>query len=357
MLTTAIRYYAGFSQGIFLIVFFVLIGTYLAWRLAAFAAIGRAQPFARAVGVLLVVGAAVTALIASSVVLVTYNASSRADIPAINQALMETDRLVFGTYPPFWFQAGDNPLKPFFDALAPLLISVYNNLPIVLGLSLTALFFINGICWARMLLAFVLSLILSAPIWFLAPALSPLDAYRYPLITAEPTAEITAAITAYQPNERLQRFQEAIQSLRRPEATTFYPITTIPSMHVAWATILVYFLARAWRPSLIFGLPYAALNLLATLYTLQHYAVDLPAGLAASLVAILLANSVDPQRAASVRLIIAQAQSDARRATQPLRVGAAYLRQLWQATPAEAAGKENQLRVGGEGFEPPTLAM
>lgn len=207
-------------------------------------------------------------------------------IVAVNAALMKADKAFFGVYPPFWFHDASNPSKPFFDAYGRVLLEIYRNLSLVLGAILIALFAINYNILLRFLTAFFVAVAISFPFWYVFPALSPMEGYMYNVVNAEFPDEISALIARYQPTPALSAYFNHIKSITTPRDKTFFAITTIPSMHVAWGLMAAFFSIRA-LPLLAFVLfPYALLNTLSVIYVMQHYAVDIAAGALVSALAI-----------------------------------------------------------------------
>ncbi|MEX1997704.1 MAG: phosphatase PAP2 family protein [Candidatus Andersenbacteria bacterium] len=310
----SLLYYLQFGQAHFLLIFFVVLIEYLCWKMGTqlvefyFFKDSSARAKARRV---LAATLRLTALLLILFFLIgigieTINTypDTRADITTHNHTLMEADRMLFGTYPPLWLQATTNPWKPWFDTTAPLLLVAYNSLSVVLGLMLIFLAVVNGRLFAQMFAVFILSLLLSMPLWYLYPALSPLEGYVHPVGTPIISGEVATLLAHYQPNPRLDKFLERILALRAQDDERFLAVTTIPSMHVAWVTAVVYHGWRAWRPLLAIGLPYLLLNYVATVYTLQHYAVDSLAGLLIALVAIGLTAQLRLDRLPDVRVVL-----------------------------------------------------
>ena len=94
-----------------------------------------------------------------------------------------------------------------------------------------------------------------------------------------PDAELGSALTT---------FLSALQGNWSDPKNASFAVTSFPSMHAAWGIILAYFGAALWWPFGIFLIPWAFLNFVSTVYTLQHFAVDAFSGAAAAMIAIAL---------------------------------------------------------------------
>ncbi|MFA4937537.1 MAG: phosphatase PAP2 family protein [Patescibacteria group bacterium] len=195
-------------------------------------------------------------------------------LPLNNQSLMSLDKIIFGVYVPFWFQDIQNPLKNLFNFLSPILTSTYRALTAIISLLFLIVLTQNYRRFYQFFLAFVLCLIISLPLWYAIPALTPNHAY-YKNILKNPISEpIQTMMANYQPNPNLQKFLFGKINTADLDAYNSILTTTIPSMHVAWATVALYFAIQiSWWLGIIM-IPYYLLNLIATVFTLQHYAVD-----------------------------------------------------------------------------------
>jgi membrane-associated phospholipid phosphatase len=310
-----IQYYLTFGQGMFIFIFSAVIAAYIVWRITIDALQGRleqAAHFSAAVGKIALVCLVVFGALAFTMMHLTRNVPQRADISQINDRLMQLDYALFGTYPPFWLQAANNIYKTQLDQLALLAIGTYISLSTAFSLVLIALFLTNARRWAQMISAFIACLIMSIPLWYIFPALSPLDAYIRPKIAHAPSQPIQEAIARYQPNEHLLAFFDRISGQLQDD-NTFYPITSLPSMHTAWVVILAYFMIRARKWLVIIAAPYATLTLFATVYTMQHYVIDVATGLLIAVIAIIAVQRVTWHNYGPVQLILVTAQQDAQR--------------------------------------------
>lgn len=210
-----------------------------------------------------------------------------------NNYLMSLDKEIFGVYVPFSLQDVNNPLKPVFDFLSPWFINTYQGLSIVLGVVFIIALISSQKRFYQMFLAFILCGLLSLPFWYYYPSLTPKEAYwassSFQELTPLNSKEI---LIQYQPTDSLLKFLGPQNIDNGSVNINSYTITTIPSMHVAWATIALFFAVEiSWWLLLILG-PYFILNFLATMFTLQHYAVDALVGVFVAIIAILVAKLI-----------------------------------------------------------------
>lgn len=323
----------GFGQGIFLLPFLALFFGYMCWKLSIYyyeslllkkdqsaqTAYRFTAAFIRVTVIMLIMFSA----IGGSAIAVQYNPRALAIIPSANHFLMKIDQPIFNTYLPFWFQLSTNPYKPLFDKMSVLLIYSYHSLSYLFGLALLLLALINGRFCARLISSFAVCAFIGLPFWYFFPATSPIIGYLHPPSEINIPDEISLVLNDYQPNETLQKFID-----NRVESNSDGPYTTIPSMHIAWVTVLIFYVIVAWHPLAIIGIPYFFLNIISTVYTLQHYTADIVAGLIVAALAIAITKRIKPEREKSIALIIEVIQADTLFAKKKLRLLAQNIRLL-----------------------------
>lgn len=216
---------------------------------------------------------------------VTTNQAHLKVINKNNDLLLEADKDLFGVYLPFWFQDRLNPYKPWLDLLARPLVMAYKSLVLALGLLFIVLIVRQEKLFLEMLAVFVLCILFSLPLWSILPALSPI-VYLRPENLSQTPIEIQEVVARYEPNRLLATYQAQLLHIRAQGPPEFLQITTIPSMHIAWVTAFLVIAVRAYKWLAIVAVPYFVLNIVSTIYTLQHYAVDTPAGIAVALAAM-----------------------------------------------------------------------
>ena len=71
-----------------------------------------------------------------------------------------------------------------------------------------------------------------------------------------------------------------------------YLVSTLPSPHVAWGILVVWFGVGLYSRSVLVLLPWGVLNCVGAIYSLQHYAVDAVAGIIVAFIAIFLVRGL-----------------------------------------------------------------
>lgn len=199
------------------------------------------------------------------------------------------DRQLFGINLPFWFQDKNNSLRWIFDFLSETLIYSYDMIILVFSITLLFSLMLNFSTFLKYIFTFTIIVALSLPIWYLIPALTPMDMYRDNLLAYSPSLDIQNSLNNYQPNEKLMNF---FHELRKLSGKSSFGVSTFPSMHIGWSIVILYFCFKIWRPLLFFIVPYTLLNGLATVFTLQHYGVDVLAGIIVAIFAIHLSTLI-----------------------------------------------------------------
>jgi len=230
---------------------------------------------------------------------VASNASAER-ISFFDNFFMQIDKTVFGVYLPFWFQDLNNHHKPVFDFFGLFIVKIYEILAFFLGILFVLLLLFKPNYFCKLSLSFGLTLLISPPLWFLFPAVSPLDAYINNVISTPIPTEIQATVSLYRPNKFVESFLESVKGIdndinkdaKEGDGERFFAITTMPSMHIAWSLLILYFGIILWRPAAVFLIPYFLVNALSTVYLLQHYTIDIFGGLIVGVISIWLATII-----------------------------------------------------------------
>lgn len=213
--------------------------------------------------------------------------STRTSIIAASQLYMSMDDKIFGGYPQIWIQKFS-----MSNILDYLLIQAYSKLPLFLAIVLIGLLCFNKLYFRKFLIAIFIAPFLAMPFWYALPAVSPNEMYRNNIFSV---SSISTTQKQYEEAVTSKRLQTYLQDLEEAIANPHqkYPlIFTNPSMHVAWGTIITYFAIILWWPLGFIFIPWLIFNILSTLYTLQHYAVDLPCGFVCAIIAIIITHYI-----------------------------------------------------------------
>ena len=186
---------------------------------------------------------------------------------------------MFGSYPFFWLQ---NPAN-FLRYLAPLFLYSFSFLGLLIGISWLFLFLNRSRkFFSQYVIATTLVIMISLPFWFLFPANSPQNAYLNNVYSKEIDSSIKKSVEDYRTNEFLLRFYENVGV----KPGDIAPVTTMPSLHVAWAIIIVYYLFKFRKKTVYFTLPWATFSSLGAVYLGQHYFIDVLVSLPVAFIAI-----------------------------------------------------------------------
>jgi hypothetical protein len=202
-----------------------------------------------------------------------------------NDALMRLDKALFRVYVPFWFENTTNPIGGLFRQGAAVLVRTYESLPFVMAVSMVVALVRKGELFSRVLAMYFVIIAISMVGWFLLPATSPLDAYVDGVPPPVPNESVGRYLASYRASPPVREFTGSLRNIRRQMGDRLW-VTTIPSMHIAWSIVVLYTLVSLSRVLLLAAVPYFALNLISTMSTLQHYAVDVVLGMAVAVVAI-----------------------------------------------------------------------
>jgi membrane-associated phospholipid phosphatase len=199
------------------------------------------------------------------------------------------DRYVFGVNLPFWMQDKNNSLRWLFDFFSSAMILAYSFLMLVFSVALSLSLMKNFSLFVRFLFAFTVVIFISFPVWYLVPAYTPMDMYINNYLSHTPPPSIQKSLDDYRPAGSLAIFFEEI---KEAHSYSSEGVSSFPSMHVAWSIIIFYFCLKIWKPLAFFTVPYVLLNGMATIFTLEHYGVDVIAGIVAAIGAIFLSGLI-----------------------------------------------------------------
>jgi len=217
-----------------------------------------------------------------------FTSFSPGDIASASNYLMNLDYKLFGVYPPLWLQ--NFARYPWLDA--PLIWS-YRSLSLALATTTFFLAIGSTALFRRFVMALFFALFISLPFWYVLPAITPDEMYRRNILASAAPAGIQAHL--YQlslSSTNLIQYLATIRSTASQPAYHSYAVSSFPSLHASWGIIIAYFGLRLWRPLGLILIPWSLLNLLGTVYTTQHYAVDTLFGIVIAVVAVMAASYV-----------------------------------------------------------------
>lgn len=214
---------------------------------------------------------------------------SRSTVARADNLLMQADELVFGTYVPFELHEHE-----FFQKMAKPMVYSYTSLTIVMVSVLVALCMFQYERFRQYSLAILVVMYLALPGWYALPAVSPSEAYRLNIINEKIPFDIAMgtapAIVHLSPV--VSKFLNQVEPNQSSAVQGRFYVTCFPSMHVAWGMLAVWFGALLYARSAWLLVPWGMLNAVGAIFTLQHYAVDVPAGMIVAAVGVLLVHGL-----------------------------------------------------------------
>jgi hypothetical protein len=202
---------------------------------------------------------------------------------------MEIDRQLFGTYPAFSIQQY---FWPIFDTLT---VGCYRELPSVLTLVFFITLFADQTLFRKYLLNLIIAMIPGFYFWYLLPAISPEEMFRKNMLAVQVSSLHSPEIlTQLRISPFLGQLLDELSSKWSNPALHRLSITCFPSMHLAWGMIVCNYAIKAAKWLGFIFVPFCFFNSIGTVYTLQHYTIDLiPGAIIGALSIILVDRMVD----------------------------------------------------------------
>jgi len=156
------------------------------------------------------------------------------------------------------------------------------------GLFAAYLFQVNQKLFREAAGAFFIGTIIMFIGWTLFPVMSPHDRFIDNVYNEEIPLAAQTYLENYYPQEEIAVFLENMRESKKDLGVM--PTSAIPSAHVVWAVMLVYYAYRAHRWLAVLFLPLAVLSTFGTVLFAQHYFIDMPTGIITALVSIVIAR-------------------------------------------------------------------
>ncbi len=200
--------------------------------------------------------------------------------------LNSLDNSIFGSSPflrlPTTFQA------PWFETIIE--FSYVYLAQVVAGTLILCLFLKKPLLIRRFTMAFLLSLAIGFPIYFVVPCQDPNNYFVKNLTEQTLPTSIQTELSQYSPSSRVQRMTNRISEIELYSHDGAAPISCFPSDHAVWSMLTLYILAVLTPWSLIVTLPWLFCVLTGGIYFGQHYFVDYVMGLVVAIACILISN-------------------------------------------------------------------
>ena len=204
----------------------------------------------------------------------------------LNLQLLGADKFIVKDYPLLWLHSPANALNGLFHFLTPAIIYSFLSMAGVMGL-LAFIFYFgkNKNIFKGYVMSIAIAFALAMPFWFFFPANSPAN-YLLHSPKQNFSADLSQAISQYRPNAKVKEFQEKMWLAQK----NAQPITTMPSMHWAWSIIIVYYLFKKARKTIVFSSTWLVFDLFGTIYLGNHYLIDGLAAVPLAIISIFLAS-------------------------------------------------------------------
>ncbi len=192
--------------------------------------------------------------------------------------LMHFDQLLFGVHFPFWLHTQGIP-----ELLQTLLAGAYTFMPLALG-TMFAYLCLTDVRRARIyFLTLAVATYLSVPFWIILPAIPPNEVYRLNIFHLELPPEMVREVQQVSFTPSADRMLRDVEQMWFDPAMKSFSVSSFPSTHVIWA-VLFFYAAYARRKhlgyiTLILASVFVAANIVATMFLLEHYAVDVVLGI------------------------------------------------------------------------------
>lgn len=205
----------------------------------------------------------------------------------LDKKFLDADFLIFGHYffielPSYWQSR----------AITFVLKDSYMSLALIMSALLGFLYlWKEQVLFRQAILAFLASLALTYPLFYLFPCQDPSHYVIQGLRHYPVSKEVKEAFKMYKPSVLAAQIVKTIDDAETDASRdNTVPISCFPSMHAVWAYFIIYFLARVSVWSLLFTVPWTFLVLTGGLYFAQHYAVDYLIAIPVALASIFVAN-------------------------------------------------------------------
>ncbi len=204
-------------------------------------------------------------------------------------AFNTADNIIFGFSPFLYLPSVLS--SPFFDTLITYSYTWLGYILSITGILLFALGRMEAL--RRLLCAFLLSMLISYPLFFVLPCQDPNNFFIRNLRNHTLPADVLIERAAYTPSVQITEIIRIIEKSETDvENDNSVPISCFPSSHAMWALFVVYFLATLSSWSLIISIPWIILLLTGGIYFGQHYVIDYVVALPIAFICIWIAKTL-----------------------------------------------------------------
>ncbi len=214
-----------------------------------------------------------------------FQASTLAHIAHASHTLLFLDTTLYGTYP-------NNALNVFLSShstLAHVVLYSYALLSYIVPVTLVILACTNTQKFRQFLLSFFITTFIGLVFWTLIPATSPRG-----YIDANITHTSTSSLAMYKATpapETIPYFIKTDTLWIDPTEQSFN-VSTFPSMHATWATLIVISIAIVIPYLSIITIPWCIALMLGAVTIYQHFTVDIFAGIMLALITFFVSGKL-----------------------------------------------------------------
>lgn len=220
---------------------------------------------------------------------VLFHTASATSTMYFSNALSEWEYRIFGAYPHF-------AIIHFFAQFPSLdffIVNGYNGLFICVSFTFLLTFATSTEAFRKFVLAFFLNYWIAFPIWFALPLVAPFELHLDNVFHETQSEAVVAAVAGYnatplQPTS--VEYRGKLEKMWIDPKGEWLAVSSLPSMHAAWATITI---ATLFSIDVLLGLaflPAFLLCMIGTVYTLNHYVTDIGVGCIVGIFAMLVAR-------------------------------------------------------------------
>jgi membrane-associated phospholipid phosphatase len=194
-----------------------------------------------------------------------------------------TEKLIFGSVPAVGFIT-----RLSGSIVEQLILYSYWYLYLFFSAAVLITAFLNKWIFRTLLNAFFLSFLIALPIFLLFPATSPDSLYLAKIFNFVPQPLFTDDTLSTIYNSFIEAFHEIWIS----KTNSFFSVSSMPSLHVAWGLIATISVFKVHRKTGYLFILWFLLNSIGTFYSLQHYALDTVGGFLLGLCALHITNKL-----------------------------------------------------------------
>lgn len=164
----------------------------------------------------------------------------------------------------------------------------YLNLTLVFVITFILVFLFNNVDYRKLTLSIIIAPILLFPFWFIFPATSPEGFYNKNIFNLEFSDNTKNLISTHQHSKIIRGDINELNQTWISPTNQFINVTSIPSLHVLFGYILMFYALRIKKILAIFYIPWFILNFIGTFYLFQHFILDAISGLIIGILLIYL---------------------------------------------------------------------